>query len=281
MSAKRSMNINEASKACGLSPSVLRIWELRYGWPAPKRKPNGYRAYNQHQVDELKRIADLVKGGTPISSLIIDGLPRWPADIQQKRVPQGLSRTRSLGRPSGGQETKIQGEIVEALEKRHASLVKELLQRAFWQVRPNDEAPTALIPALAGLAEIAAADRPLAEDAEVRLLIQERCLQLLRRFKTSEPTIWVVPATPADLALAALATLMLNQRSTRAQLWTQPGLPGSGYLLAGDHLDVAQARSDRRLVGMVSALGDQGIGSLEGLLAAPMTPTPVAPLSTN
>src|SRR5580692_6884735 len=76
--SQQSLNINEASKACGLSPSVLRIWELRYGWPNPKRKPNGYRAYNQHQIQELKRVADLVKRGTPISTLIIDGLPRWP-----------------------------------------------------------------------------------------------------------------------------------------------------------------------------------------------------------
>src|SRR6187399_203758 len=79
MSSKQTMNINEASKLCGLSPSVLRIWELRYGWPNPKRKPNGYRAYTMHQVQELKRMGELVKAGVPVSSLIVEGLPRWPA----------------------------------------------------------------------------------------------------------------------------------------------------------------------------------------------------------
>lgn len=95
------LNINEASKACGLSPSVLRIWELRYGWPNPKRKPNGYRAYNQHQIQELKRVADLVKRGTPISALIIDGLPRWPTDQAIKRSPLGLTKSRALEKPAG------------------------------------------------------------------------------------------------------------------------------------------------------------------------------------
>ena len=110
------MNINEASKACGLSPSVLRIWELRYGWPNPKRKANGYRAYNQHQVQELKRVSDLVKRGTPISALIIDGLPRWPTDQAIKRTPMGLTKARAIEKPAGVLEAKLQDELIEALE---------------------------------------------------------------------------------------------------------------------------------------------------------------------
>ena len=57
------LNINEASQACGLSPSVLRIWELRYGWPNPRRKANGYRSYSPHLVEDLKRIAKLIEEG--------------------------------------------------------------------------------------------------------------------------------------------------------------------------------------------------------------------------
>src|SRR4051812_44623865 len=78
------LNIKDTSKLTGLSPSVLRIWELRYGWPNPKRKSNGYRTYQPHQVDELKRVAGFVKDGVPISRLIVDGLPRWPtADMSR------------------------------------------------------------------------------------------------------------------------------------------------------------------------------------------------------
>jgi DNA-binding transcriptional MerR regulator len=279
MSANQSMNINEASKACGLSPSVLRIWELRYGWPNPKRKANGYRAYNQHQVQELKRVAELVKGGTPISSLIIDGLPRWPADHTHKRLPLGLTRSKQLSKPEGVLETKLQQELVESLEHRHTSQVKELLQRAFWSVRPDDEVLTALVPALVGLEELALAERPLAEDGEIRTLVKERCLQLLRRYRKTdgESELWVVAVSDVDQALAALVALILCQRGHHAQPWFAHELPPTGsLLLAGDHQDANALKGDRRVTGRVSSLGGNGMSSLESLLAAPAKPTPLA-----
>jgi DNA-binding transcriptional MerR regulator len=277
------MNINEASKACGLSPSVLRIWELRYGWPNPKRKPNGYRAYNQHQVQELRRVSDLVKRGTPISALIIDGLPRWPTDQAIKRTPMGLTKARALDKPSGVLEAKLQEELIEALEQRNASHVKELLQRAFWSVRPADEVLTALIPTLMGLEELALAERPLAEDAEIRQLIKERCVQLLRRYRKSDQAErWVVPVSDTDQALAAVIALMLCLQGYQAQPWFQPDLPPIGLvLLAGDHQDANAYKGDRRILSRVSSLGGAGFSSLQAMNATPAKPQPVAPLSVN
>lgn len=277
------MNINEASKACGLSPSVLRIWELRYGWPNPKRKPNGYRAYNQHQVQELKRVSDLVKRGTPISALIIDGLPRWPTDQAIKRSPMGLTKARALDKPAGVLETKLQEELIEALEHRNTSHVKELLQRAFWSVRPADEVLTALIPTLMGLEELALAERPLAEDAEIRQLIKERSEQLLRRYrKGDQAERWVVPVADTDQALAAVTALILCLQGHQAQPWLAPTLPTTGgVLLAGDHQDANAYKGERRIVGRVSSLGGVGLISLQGLNATPVKPLPVPALSLN
>ena len=280
------LNINEASKACGLSPSVLRIWELRYGWPNPKRKPNGYRAYNQHQIQELKRVADLVKRGTPISALIIDGLPRWPTNQAIKRSPLGLTKARALDKPTGVLEAKLQVELVEAIEHRNISHVKELLQRAFWSVRPADEVLTALVPTLMGLEELALAERPLTEDAEVRQLIQERSLQLLRRFRRGEQAeVWVVPVVPTDQALATVTALILCLQGRQAQPWFDPGLPATGALvLAGDHQDAGAFRGERRVIARISSLGGAGLGGLQALSAAPAQPAqlvPAAPLSVN
>jgi DNA-binding transcriptional MerR regulator len=277
------LNINEASKACGLSPSVLRIWELRYGWPNPKRKPNGYRAYNQHQIQELKRVADLVKRGTPISALIIDGLPRWPTDQAIKRSPLGLTKARALEKPTGVLEAKLQEELVEALEQRNTSHVKELLQRAFWSVRPADEVLTALVPTLMGLEELALAERPLAEDAEVRQLIQERCLQLLRRFRRGDQAeLWVIPVSKTDEALAAVTALILCLQGRQAQPWFEPSVPKVGALvLAGDHQDAGAFKGERRVIARVSSLGGAGLGGLRALTAAPAVPVPAAPLSVN
>ena len=101
-------NIKEASHATGLTPSVLRIWELRYGWPKPRRKANGYRTYQRHQIDDLCKVASLVKSGQPISSIIIDGLPRWPAAGCTAPSPRLLPITRApagADAAAGGEHT--------------------------------------------------------------------------------------------------------------------------------------------------------------------------------
>lgn len=287
---KATMNINEASKACGLSPSVLRIWELRYGWPSPKRKSNGYRAYNQHQVGELRRIAELVKLGTSISALIIDGLPRWPADNTHKRVVTGLPKTRALKRPPGVMEAKIQEELIDSLERRHATHVLELIQRAAWSVRPDDEVVTSLVPTMMGLEEMVIAERPLAEDAQVRKLSLDRSSQLLRRYRTDSPALWVVPAQPGDVALASLVALILNQRGRSTQLWLDAANRPTGmpYLFAGLSLTSTLAQNDRRYAGRITATGGgkdtngKDLLSLNDLLAAAaVLPVPLAPLSAN
>lgn len=289
-SSKETMNINEASKACGLSPSVLRIWELRYGWPSPKRKSNGYRAYNQHQVGELKRVAELVKSGTPISALIIDGLPRWPADNTHKRVVTGLPKTKALKRPRGVMESKLQEELIDSLERRHTTHVLELIQRAAWSVRPDDEVLISLVPTLMGLEEMVIAERPLAEDAQVRKLALDRSSQLLRRYRSDSPVLWVVPAQPGDVALASLVALILNQRGRLTQLWfdTTNRPTGAPYLFAGLTNPSTLAQNDRRYAGRITATGGgkdangKDLLSLSDLLAAaPPLPVPPAPLSPN
>ena len=288
--AKETMNINEASKACGLSPSVLRIWELRYGWPSPKRKSNGYRSYNQHQVGELKRVAELVKLGSSISTLIIDGLPRWPADNTHKRVVTGLPKTRALKRPRGVMETKLQEELIDSLERRHATHVLELIQRAAWSLRPDDEVLISLVPAMMGLEEMVIAERPLAEDAQVRKLTLDRSAQLLRRYRTDTPALWVIPAQPHDVALASLVALILNQRGRLTQLWFDAANrpTGAPYLLAGLSHASTLAQNDRRYVGRITATGGgkdtngKDLLNLVTLLAAAdALPVPLAPLSAN
>ena len=288
--AKETMNINEASKACGLSPSVLRIWELRYGWPSPKRKSNGYRSYNQHQVGELKRIAELVKLGSSISTLIIDGLPRWPADNTHKRVVTGLPKTRALKSPRGVMESKLHEELIDSLERRHSTHVLELIQRAAWSLRPDDEVVISLVPTMMGLEEMVIAERPLAEDAQVRKLSLDRSAQLLRRYRTDSPALWVIPAQPDDVALASLVALILNQRGRLTQLWLDAANrpTGAPYLLAGLSKSSTLAQNDRRYVGRITATGGgkdangKDLLSLSAVLAAAdALPIPLAPLSAN
>ncbi len=221
MTEKAFLTINEAAKAAGLSPSVLRIWEVRYAWPAPKRQPNGYRVYTRHQVDELKRIAELVRAGTPISSLIIDGLPRWPANPQVHAGPVQLTAARSLV----DAHDRDALELIEALETRRPHRAVELLQRSIWSLRPRDEVQRILVPALVGLAEWRAAGRPLKDADSFDDLIRERGLQLLKRQPTDANARWVVPANDESHTLAVVTAIVLCLRGQPARYWYGDDLP--------------------------------------------------------
>lgn len=268
-------NINEASKASGLSPSVLRIWELRYGWPSPKRKANGYRSYSNHQIEDLKRISELVKHGTTISQLIIDGLPRWPTDQVQRRQPSGLHYAKSLPRPAGHLEAKLQEEILAALEKRQTSVVKELLQRAMWMVRPQDEVLIALAPVLIALAELAEDERTLPDALELRQLVKERSLQLLRRFH-GPVTTWIVPVQDRDQSLAALLALVLNQQGIMTQPWFQSGAPTTGEVVVAT--STTGSGFPGRRIGAIPGSDREGLNEI---LAAEAPPQKRESLSAN
>jgi DNA-binding transcriptional MerR regulator len=256
------LNINQVSKATGISPSVLRIWEMRYHWPQPKRKPNGYRAYSKRQVQVLKQVVELVKSGRPISTIIIDGEPQLPSVPARRRPPPGLKHARELPPPTGVMEAKLREDLIEALEKRLASLVKELLQRAFWQVHPKDEILTALAPVLVGLAELS----PFPEDADIRRLIKDRCFQHLRRYPTTVPEVWVVPATADDQALAALVALILNHRGRDAQIWSQAAVAPGRILLVADRDPPAAVVQTYAGAECLSAVGGANTNSLKTLL---------------
>lgn len=259
-------NIKEASQATGLTPSVLRIWELRYGWPNPKRKPNGYRTYQRHQIDDLKKVASLVKSGMPISSIIIDGLPRWPANGACAPSPRLLPKTRALPVPQDSHEAVLHRDLIQAFSNLNPRAVKELLQRIFWTVRPCDEPRTALVPALVALAELRGGNKPMPEAEEVLSCVQDRCIQLLRMQRIPADAVAVVPARGGDHALAALVAVMLCFRGQPARPWTEAREPGTPYLLASDGECVR--KGGKLLLGNITTLGDNGSCCLADLMDA-------------
>ena len=49
--------IKDVAARTGLAAGTLRVWEQRYGFPAPGRTASGYRAYTEADVDLLRRVA--------------------------------------------------------------------------------------------------------------------------------------------------------------------------------------------------------------------------------
>ncbi|MGE5278452.1 MAG: MerR family transcriptional regulator [Acidobacteriota bacterium] len=57
------LTIGAVSRATGLSPDILRVWQKRYGFPVPRRKPSGHRLYSPSDVRRLRRIAEAISRG--------------------------------------------------------------------------------------------------------------------------------------------------------------------------------------------------------------------------
>ena len=55
--------ISAVERDVGLSKDVLRVWERRYGFPAPERDANGERLYPAQQVKRLRLIKRLLDQG--------------------------------------------------------------------------------------------------------------------------------------------------------------------------------------------------------------------------
>jgi MerR family transcriptional regulator, light-induced transcriptional regulator len=57
------LSIAAVERDTGLSKDTLRVWERRYGFPAPERDAIGERAYSLEQVDKLRIVKRLLDAG--------------------------------------------------------------------------------------------------------------------------------------------------------------------------------------------------------------------------
>jgi methanogenic corrinoid protein MtbC1 len=93
------LSIAAVERETGLSKDTLRVWERRYGFPAPLRDALGERAYPADQVDKLRVVKRLLDAGhrpgrvvtMPVQDLHVmaeaaSGAPAGPADAAQAAV---------------------------------------------------------------------------------------------------------------------------------------------------------------------------------------------------
>ncbi len=240
------LSIHDAATMSGLNPSVIRVWENRYGWPSPRRQPNGYRTFTAHEVEDLKRVAALVKSGIPIRSLIEDGLPKFPQTRDRQISRQELAVTRGLPATVGAESGALREALCRALEDRHDGHAQEIIQRACLELRPGDELTAVLIPALIGLAELRQLQRPLAREAELVAMVHARCDQLVRRFATTGEQVVVDILAAGDEVLASGVIALLASRGIAARLATES--------------DAARSSTARLVVSMVPPTGERDGG---------------------
>ena len=85
--------IAEVERDTGLPRATIRIWERRYGFPAPVRDERGERLYTAEQVELLRRMRELIEQGWRPAALVAlgpDGIRRLGA--RPAATPDSRSR---------------------------------------------------------------------------------------------------------------------------------------------------------------------------------------------
>jgi len=64
------LSIGELASRTGLTPAVLRTWEVRHGFPVPERATSGHRWYRESDVDLVQRVVHRQRAGVRLQAAI-------------------------------------------------------------------------------------------------------------------------------------------------------------------------------------------------------------------
>ena len=62
--------IKDVAERTGIAAGTIRMWEQRYGFPAPDRTPAGYRRYTEDDVEALRKVLALRHRGLSVPAAI-------------------------------------------------------------------------------------------------------------------------------------------------------------------------------------------------------------------
>ena len=84
-------NIAAVERETGLSKDVLRVWERRYGFPAPSRDDHGERIYPAEQVERLRLVKRLMDAGHRPGKLLATPTEELNALAPRRPEPPGAA----------------------------------------------------------------------------------------------------------------------------------------------------------------------------------------------
>jgi len=105
------LGITAVERGTGLSKDTLRIWERRYGFPAPLRDRAGERRYTAAEVEKLRLVKRLMEAGHRPGRLVPMSVAELHALDAPRRAPAGMP----------GDEAGLAAEVAAGLDaiRRH------------------------------------------------------------------------------------------------------------------------------------------------------------------
>ena len=110
------LSIAAAERDTGLSKDVLRVWERRYGFPAPERDPNGERLYPLPQVERLRSIKRLMDAGHRPGKL-----------LALSETDLGTLASRQTRPRRGDESGDLQRQVLDLVHNHHTTDLRQLL----------------------------------------------------------------------------------------------------------------------------------------------------------
>ncbi len=91
------LTISAVAARTGVSVSVLRAWEERFGFPLPDRLESGHRRYAEHDVERIRRVVAEREAGRSLEGaieVVLHGTVAGGDDLLDRSIFAGLRRRR-------------------------------------------------------------------------------------------------------------------------------------------------------------------------------------------
>jgi DNA-binding transcriptional MerR regulator/methylmalonyl-CoA mutase cobalamin-binding subunit len=108
-------SIAEVERDTGLARATVRIWERRYGFPAPLRDDRGERVYPQDQVEQLRLMKQLLDQGHRPAKLVAAGAA-------------GVKRLAASPAGKAAPRPRVASKLLRLLREHDAQALREELQ---------------------------------------------------------------------------------------------------------------------------------------------------------
>ncbi|MGP1681604.1 MAG: MerR family transcriptional regulator [Giesbergeria sp.] len=132
--AQDAYSIAAVERESGLSKDTLRMWERRYGFPAPARDAQGERVYPAEQVERLRQLRRLIHAGHRPGKIVALGADELAALLSAAAVRPVAAGSR-LGRsahsvPTGALQGLLVAQCLDLIAEHDVAALREQLARA-------------------------------------------------------------------------------------------------------------------------------------------------------
>jgi MerR family transcriptional regulator, light-induced transcriptional regulator len=253
--AEGHLRIGELSRRVGVSPELLRAWELRYGLLQPSRSPGGFRLYSSADEERIKRMRAFQTQGLSAA----------------EAARLALESTAPAKTPAGNGEVALDRDpLAQALERFDEPAAQEAFDRALSAVSIESLLRDLVIPYLHDLGERwEAGTASVAQEHFASNFLRGRLLGLARGWGQGGGPLAILACAPGELHDLPLIAFGL---ALRAHGWRIAFLGPDTPL--GTLADTA-AKLEPRLV-VVSATSASKLARVRDELATLAGSTPLA-----